>query len=295
MSSHDLAEPETRGNGQPDGAAPAQILVGRFTGVKDTKPRHFLALWEDVVVSMSTHHRTPCAPCPGKHCRHKFGKAFNFAEQPRREEGVPVRRVHAGAFDLDHGDAARIRASVELLKAAEVECVMSTTHSHKPQAPRWRLVIRLSRPVLGSEWSTFWAAVDALFQLGADTQAKDPAHIYFEPSAPEGSTPLVWRHQGTPLDVDQVLRSAPPAAQVAKPKRTPTEWAELLRSLGEGGRNSGLFALAGHLFHYLDAALAAELVRVVNAARCTPPLPDEEVATLLESMARRELAQWGGQ
>jgi Primase C terminal 1 (PriCT-1) len=295
MSRHDLAENETAG--KAGDAAPGQILVSRFTDEHDTEPRRFRALWEDVAgTMMNTHRRTPCAPCPGKHCRHKFGKAFNFAEQPGgRKQGVPVLSVHAGAFDLDHGDAARIRASVELLKAAEVECVMSTTHSHKPQAPRWRLVIRLSRPVLGLEWSTFWAAVDALFQLGADTQAKDPARIYFEPTCPEGATPLVWRHQGTPLDVDQVLRSAPPALKVAKPKRTPTEWAALVQSIGEGGRNSGLFALAGHLFHFLDAALAAELVRVVNAARCAPPLPDEEVATLLESMARRELAQWGGQ
>jgi hypothetical protein len=79
--------------------------------------------------------------------------------------------------------------------------------------------------------------------------------------------------------------------------RSPSEWVELIRRpIAEGSRNDTLVRLAGHLFRIrvLDPAIAAELVRAVNEARCQPPLAQEEVEAIVESIASRELARSRG-
>lgn len=76
--------------------------------------------------------------------------------------------------------------------------------------------------------------------------------------------------------------------KVSKP--TPAEeWLKIVAGLGAGERNHGLARLTGHLLHKdVDARLVASLVHLVNR-RCQPPLPDEEVDRILESIAGREL------
>jgi hypothetical protein len=55
----------------------------------------------------------------------------------------------------------------------------------------------------------------------------------------------------------------------------------------EGARNATLASLAGHLlWHGVDATVVLELLLSWNRARCRPPLPDDEVAGVVQSIAR---------
>lgn len=67
-----------------------------------------------------------------------------------------------------------------------------------------------------------------------------------------------------------------------------THWRELTRrQIPEGERNNTIASLAGHLFwHGVDAQVAFELLDAWNRQRCEPPLPAEEVARVVESIAR---------
>jgi putative DNA primase/helicase len=60
----------------------------------------------------------------------------------------------------------------------------------------------------------------------------------------------------------------------------------------EGRRNQMLAALAGHLLRrYVDPYAVLELARCWNAARCRPPMGDDEVISVVNSICRRELAR----
>ena len=65
-------------------------------------------------------------------------------------------------------------------------------------------------------------------------------------------------------------------------------WRELVRRrIPEGERNNTIASLAGHLFwHGVDAEVVLELLAAWNSAHCEPPLPGEEVAQVVESIAR---------
>ena len=80
------------------------------------------------------------------------------------------------------------------------------------------------------------------------------------------------------------LASAPPGG----PGHPLRHWRELIeRGVGEGERNNTIASLAGYLFwHELDTQVVLDLLLCWNAARCRPPLPADEVARTVESIAR---------
>jgi len=65
-------------------------------------------------------------------------------------------------------------------------------------------------------------------------------------------------------------------------------WRRLARQgVPEGERNGTLASLTGHLlWHGVDPEVAVELLLAWNRTRCRPPLPDREVASVVESIAR---------
>ena len=70
----------------------------------------------------------------------------------------------------------------------------------------------------------------------------------------------------------------------------PSEWRELLKGVNEGARDCSLTRLCGYLLRrQVDAFVTLELIRVFNATRCTPPLPDADVERIVSSVAGLEL------
>ncbi|MBI4185379.1 MAG: bifunctional DNA primase/polymerase [Proteobacteria bacterium] len=65
-------------------------------------------------------------------------------------------------------------------------------------------------------------------------------------------------------------------------------WRALVRAgVKEGERNTTIASLVGHLlWHGVDPAVALELMLAWNRMRSDPPLADEEVAAVVESIAR---------
>lgn len=65
-------------------------------------------------------------------------------------------------------------------------------------------------------------------------------------------------------------------------------WRRLVREgVAEGERNNTLASLTGHLLrHGVDPEVALELLLAWNRMRCRPPLPDDEVARVVQSVAR---------
>ncbi len=70
-------------------------------------------------------------------------------------------------------------------------------------------------------------------------------------------------------------------------------WRRLVREgVAEGERNSVLASFTGHLlWHGVDPEIAQDLLLAWNQVRCRPPLPDEEVARVVQSIARLHAAR----
>ena len=67
-----------------------------------------------------------------------------------------------------------------------------------------------------------------------------------------------------------------------------SHWRQLAREgVDEGTRNSTLASLAGHLLRQgVDPKVALELLLAWNRVRCRPPLADDEVAQVVDSIAQ---------
>lgn len=70
-------------------------------------------------------------------------------------------------------------------------------------------------------------------------------------------------------------------------------WRDLVREgVDEGRRNATLASLAGHLlWHGVDPAVTLELLLAWNRMRCRPPLGDDEVARVVDSITRLHMRE----
>ncbi len=116
---------------------------------------------------------------------------------------------------------------------------------------------------------------------GIDVKSGAGSYVVVEPSIHASGNAYVWLGESEPwttkpaeapdcLAEKKIIRAAHPGAAIA-----------------EGGRNSMLASMAGVMRRKgmsataITAALLAE-----NAAKCAPPLPDDEVRTIAHSMSR---------
>jgi hypothetical protein len=69
---------------------------------------------------------------------------------------------------------------------------------------------------------------------------------------------------------------------------SPGHWRRLMREgIAEGARNNTIASLSGHLLRRdVDADVVRELMLAWNRSHCRPPLADEEVVRVVESIAR---------
>ena len=147
-----------------------------------------------------------------------------FAENHRKADNVE--RVYALGFDVDEDpipDGAAIRSAL-----AGILSIAHTSSSSTQAAPRWRLIVALSRPVTGEEYSRLWLAVESMlpFPVG---RSRDASRAWYLPrEGADGSYELI-EIDGAPLDVDAALEmqpaekapTSPVAASTPSPSPTP--------------------------------------------------------------------------
>lgn len=77
--------------------------------------------------------------------------------------------------------------------------------------------------------------------------------------------------------------------------RTVEDWRRLVnQGVAPGARNNSIASLAGMLLrHYVDPWVTLDLLLAWNQVKCRPPLPDDEVARTVDSVARLEAKRRG--
>ncbi len=91
--------------------------------------------------------------------------------------------------------------------------------------------------------------------------------------------------------LDQLMDS--PEGGGANRQNLPRAWQQLVaEGIPQGRRNDAIAQTTGYLLgRRVDAYLTLDLMRGWNELRCNPPLPDDEVCQIVDSISRRELAQ----
>jgi hypothetical protein len=76
---------------------------------------------------------------------------------------------------------------------------------------------------------------------------------------------------------------------------TPESWRSFVNNSADGSHcDHAIARLYGLLVRrYIDPIVALDLVRMFNAARCTPPLDDDEVVRIVDAIAEREANRRG--
>lgn len=216
------------------------MKIALYHSNRDNVPKSVEVTWGQLAEILTQHQLTPCAPCAGHSCVHKFGRAWSpvdIAPCPDRcrkhgqksdcgggrdhRDNKNVRAVTAFVLDFDGLTAEQTRAT--LTRFQGYAHAVYTTHSHAQlqlqQRFAFRVAVRLTRPVLAEEWVGFRARAVEFFRVGVeeDEACKEPARLYFLPTAPAGSAPSSGAEEGKDLDVDLVLSLAGPAAPPPKP------------------------------------------------------------------------------
>jgi hypothetical protein len=89
-----------------------------------------------------------------------------------------------------------------------LQYLIHSTHSDRPNRRCLRIVFPLSRPVLPDAWGPFWRAMQRRLVPIADPACADMERVYFLPSCPSDASYFIQVNGGSLLDVDAELAAA---------------------------------------------------------------------------------------
>lgn len=216
---------------------------------------------------------------------HPGWSAALFDGDKRARAGVL--RVTAAVLDYDG------TASID--KALETWAghfgLLHTSKKHRDDAPRFRVILPLSRPVSAFEWDILWQRLQEHCGGASDAAAKDASRFWYQPGIIEGGEFVTRRLEGQMLDADSWLRKAPKVAPTQQPERRrhATRDMDALdrarryiakmpeANSGQGG-HTATFNVARKLADFrLSEDDVYRVLRDDYNPRCTPPWSDKEL------------------
>jgi hypothetical protein len=235
--------------------------------------------WEKLV----EHVRNPAKTYPSKaDCPllklATFGTKATEAGCLRHDGNIETITGVEGDYD---GEVVPITDAAQMMADAHIECVLYTSPSHTPQAPRWRVLVPLSKPCAPAARAAYLARVNGVLGGILGPESFTLSQSYY-----------IGRVAGAPYQMQQIrgeFVDCLDGLPEIYPKREPVPGATGADGkIANGGRNRALTSNAGAMRYRgmpVEAIRAALLID--NATRCDPPLPEAEVEKIAASIGRK--------
>jgi len=268
--------------------APTQLAADSFSDfakavAKDKSPRKGLT-YICSALSEGIHYEKPTEHLGISHWRLKnYGLTRRFL-----------------AFDFDWFESPEVFHQVcELLHM--YNCLIYTTASHTPEAPRARALIELNREISPEEGEQLGQAaqmqIESVIGIG---KIKFDSSVYraTQPIYTPVTTSTIIHHHGAPLDVDNTLASYPYIQKASSKHSVDTTLAIVGKppfnlpefEIGEGSRNEVMLQYVGHL---RGRGLREQEIEVlaldINDAQFSPPLDANEVLDICSRYRHQNL------
>lgn len=222
---------------------------------------------------------------------------FSFVRyRPGKTRGKRnVLEATAVVLDFDHLDSGAAEEVQRRLKARGWAYVAYSSFSDRADGVDdacFRVILFVTRPIRPKEFERVWRAVNSALGGYADHQARDISRIWYVASCPAERADAAWMRvvDGVRLDIDEMLEEAPPPPTRGKRRRAKTREDDG-GPISEGDRNARLVSLAGGLRRNgAGKAAIHEFLSATNRDRCRPPLDDNEIEQIAESVCRYDPA-----
>jgi putative DNA primase/helicase len=216
---------------------PLPLEFALYEHKEDSFPVRVATTWEKFArFIVDGVQATPCTvaagpqKCIGKECRYKAfpvrpvdakGSRNYMAWSPvsitgDRRLDVNVKALTLLSLDFDHVNRDQARQVVAAV--APYAHVRHTTHNHRSDDICFRIILRLSRPVIAHQWHRFLrvaiaylgVTIETVNAKGKKVRQPDPtcknrSRIYYTPSYPNDGSYDAGVVEGKVLDVDMVL------------------------------------------------------------------------------------------
>lgn len=123
-----------------------------------------------------------------------------FADNQRHDVSLAARDVVTLDFDSATPD------TIEDIKLSGYDCVVYSTHTHTPEAPRLRVIVPLTRPVKKHEYEPIARAIAYNIDIeSADRTTYQASRLMFSPSVSKDAEYLYFTVDGDWADPDHIL------------------------------------------------------------------------------------------
>ncbi len=196
-------------------------------------------------------------------------------------------------LDFDHLSSEHAAAVFARLSSRGWARVAYSSFSHGAAGPDdccFRVALPVSRPIMPAEYGSVWDAVNGALGKLADANARDVCRIWFVAACPPERLAAAWIRveHGRAVDVDRALQSV---GGVGAAKASAGRRDERAHVLAPGHRSAGLMSLGGTMRRRgADRAELAAFLLAANEERCVPPLLEQEVLGIVESLLRYDAA-----
>jgi putative DNA primase/helicase len=180
------------------------LAIATFDNKNDTTPKTASLPWPQLVEMLTTHVEREEKDGP------LFSPAVYRDGTSRANENVKA--ITLAVADFDHSEAWGEIAA----RLVDYEYIVYSTHTHLEESPRYRVVIRLARPISAIEWPEVKARLYCHVYRTADKAASDPSRMFYLPSCKPCAPRFADYHKGACLDPDE-LPGVPALSVQARP------------------------------------------------------------------------------
>ncbi len=181
-----------------------------FNHAKDNEPKHFQTTWSAFHEWLTTTGAT--AVKPDKKTL-PMVRLATFTGSTRSKANLGSIYGLEGDYD---GESVTPEQAVANLQTAGIEAVIATSPSHRPEAPRWRVLAPLSEPVQPAARYGLVARLNGALGGILAPESFDPARCYFVGSL-QGGRPMTVHHvAGACIDTLSDLAEIGPATGVSQ-------------------------------------------------------------------------------